>query len=268
MPNHVFELVLLFRLTKLGRETGSSLRLLDCAMLGFDLFSEERDDRPSRCGRQQHPMAECSINASSVTSAAIHMNANILTPISALILSWSCAVRAILAATLMTVAMTAAMTRAMLESKPRSDRAREKRRRRIASGVRRRRRALRTAPPMKQPYMTWEPMRRSLRIVMTWEGRAILAPARSSLTRTSTGLNQKNSFGLEQKVTPLLEGLVDVCWKCNIPHILWKAVVPGCSHTHRDILRKSSILQQSKSHAVLSCGLLNLEAASWRRQWG
>ena len=46
-------------------------------------------------------------------------------------------------------------------------------------------------------------MRKMVRMVTTWLGSAMVAPARSSFNSTSTGLNQYRFCGVEQKVMPL-----------------------------------------------------------------
>jgi hypothetical protein len=62
-------------------------------------------------------------------------------------------------------------------------------------------------PAMKHPYMILEPILSKLRTVTASAGSAIWAPASSSLTRISTGLNQYHCLGLEQYVTPLICGV-------------------------------------------------------------
>lgn len=90
----------------------------------------------------------------------------------------------------MTVAMMAATVRTTPERPPSSERNSENHRVRITRGVPSRRTKLMTVPAMKQAYMTLDPILSRFRMVSTSEGRAILAPASSSLTRIWTGLNQ------------------------------------------------------------------------------
>lgn len=98
----------------------------------------------------------------------------------------------------MTVAMMAATPTRMDEITPRMERARENQRVHSARGVKKIKTKFRAVPAVKNAIMTWDPSLRSVRMVVTAEGRAILAPARSSLTRTSTGLNQYKGTGEEQ----------------------------------------------------------------------
>lgn len=148
-------------------------------------------------------MAACRRKARSVKMAAIHMKTNILIPMFALMLSWSCAVRASLAATLMVVAIAAARVTRIAEIAERMERSRLHQRVRITSKLNGMRTKLTTIPAMKQPYMILEPILRRLRTVTASAGRAIWAPASSSLTRISTGLNQYHCLVGEQYVTPL-----------------------------------------------------------------
>ena len=54
------------------------------------------------------------------------------------------------------------------------------------------------SPARKNPNMMCDAIRRIVRMSFTSDGSAIAAPARSSLRRTSTGLNQKVEDGDEQ----------------------------------------------------------------------
>jgi len=58
-------------------------------------------------------------------------------------------------------------------------------------------------PMRKKPNITLETTRTRVRIVVTWAGRAIVAPKRSSLRIMATGLNHQRFWGLEQWVMPL-----------------------------------------------------------------
>lgn len=179
------------RLTKLGR-SNTRLELLD----GDDLLS--LGDLGRRFGLQQQPMAACNKKARSDAIAPIHMKTNILTPMLTLILSWSCDVRATLAATLMAVAIAAATVSITAASPPITEMNKLNQRVRITRGDPSSKTKLRIVPAMKKTYMTLDPMRRRSRIVKTSEGRAIWAPASNWPTRISTGLNQKNVSGGEQ----------------------------------------------------------------------
>lgn len=53
-------------------------------------------------------------------------------------------------------------------------------------------------PVKKAPNMRRLAIRINFRILLISAGRAIVAPAKSSLSKTSTGLNQKRAFGFEQ----------------------------------------------------------------------
>lgn len=141
-------------------------------------------------GLQQQPIAAWSMKARFVRMAAIHIKINIFTPISALILSESCAVRAIFAARLITVAIMAARDMMIPEIAARIAIGRVNQRVRITSGEASIRTKFRTVPAVKQTYMICDPSFKRLRMVLTSDGKAIEAPARSSLTSTSTGLNQ------------------------------------------------------------------------------
>jgi hypothetical protein len=79
----------------------------------------------------------------------------------------------------------------------------------MTSKLRGMRTKLTTMPAIKQPYMILEPILRRLRTVTASAGRAIWAPASSSLTRISTGLNQYHCLGSEQYVTPLGDSISD-----------------------------------------------------------
>jgi hypothetical protein len=57
-------------------------------------------------------------------------------------------------------------------------------------------------PVRKKPNIKWDAMRMSLRMLLISAGNAMVAPARSSFRRSSTGLNQKSAFGCEQDVMP------------------------------------------------------------------
>merc|ERR1711934_921735 len=126
-------------------------------------------------------MAAWSKKATSVKMAAIHIKANIFTPMLARMLSWSWAVRATLAAMLMTVAMMAATETKMEAMAARRVRSRLNQRVRMTRRLAKMRTKLTLMPPMKKAYMILEPILRRLRTVTAWEGRAIWAPARSSL---------------------------------------------------------------------------------------
>ena len=58
-------------------------------------------------------------------------------------------------------------------------------------------------PVMKKPNMTFDTIFTSERVVTTELGRAMVAPARSSLRIMATGLNQYMFCGGEQSVMPL-----------------------------------------------------------------
>lgn len=72
----------------------------------------------------------------------------------------------------------------------------------IASGVANMEIVFIQMPVRKPPNIIWLAILISSKIVLTSEGSAIVAPARSSLSRISTGLNQYKAFGFEQCVIP------------------------------------------------------------------
>lgn len=59
-------------------------------------------------------------------------------------------------------------------------------------------------PVRKKPNMMWLAIRIRDKMLLISAGKAMVAPARSSLSRISTGLNQYRLVGVEQSVMPSL----------------------------------------------------------------
>ena len=122
---------------------------------------------------------------------AIHMKTNMCVPTSPWMLSSDCASTAYLKTKAMTVPMTEAARTRIIEINEIRESGRDHHRDLTGRmGETKMRMKLSTQPVRKKPNMICEVMRRISRIVMTAEGMATVAPARSSFIMISTGLNQ------------------------------------------------------------------------------
>lgn len=130
------------------------------------------------------------MNAKNVNAVAIHMNANIFIPTSALTLRSGCDVKAYLKIRDIAVPRIEAMRTISVEKNAIMLNGRLHHREYTTTGARNIKTKFRRSPVRKNPNMILEAMRRMFKMLFTSEGNAIEAPENSSPNRISTGLNQ------------------------------------------------------------------------------
>lgn len=130
------------------------------------------------------------MKARAVNPVAIHENASIFVPTSALTFRSVCDVKAYLKIRDIAVPRAEAMRTSSVASKAKKLTGRLHHRDFRTIGETKIMTKLRTRPDIKKPNIIFEAMRRMFKMSFTSEGRAIEAPAKSSFRRISTGLNQ------------------------------------------------------------------------------
>jgi hypothetical protein len=132
----------------------------------------------------------------------IHINTNISVPREAPIFSPACDVMTLRKITNMTVAMIVAVAVSSAAMKVKIAIGKLHHLENNTIGVMKMETKFMHTPVKKKPNIKWEAILIRFKILLIFAGSAIVAPARSSLSRISTGLNQYSVLGSEQSVIP------------------------------------------------------------------